>query len=68
MSYKLGVKIPGDTEFVFNALRFETEKEAEEYGIDLFSRWTAVRETWVITSDEPVNYRFINGQAEWIPD
>lgn len=68
MSYKLGAKTAGDSEFVSNALCFETEKEAEDYGIDLSSRWTAVRETKVIVSDEPVNYRFINGQAERIPD
>jgi len=68
MSFKLGVKTPGDAEFVSNALTFETEKEAEEYGRDLFSRWMAVKETKVLPSDEPVNYRFINGQAERIPD
>jgi hypothetical protein len=68
MSYKLGVKTPGDTEFVSNALCFETEREAEEYGIDLFSRWMVVKETQVIPSNEPVNYRFINGRAERIPD
>ena len=68
MSYKLGVKTPGDVEFISNALCFETEKEAEDYGRDLFSRWTAVKETKVSLSDEPVNHRFINGQAERIPD
>jgi len=43
-------------------------EEAEDYGRDLFSRWTAVKETKVLPSDEPVNYRFQNGQAERIPD
>lgn len=68
MSFKLGVKTPGDTEFVSNALVFETEKEAEDYGRDLFSRWMAVKETKVLTSEEAVNYQFINGRAERIPD
>jgi len=68
MSYKLGVKTPGDTEFVTNGLCFETEREAKDYGVDLFSRWSVVKETKVLTSDEPINYRFINGQAERIPD
>lgn len=68
MGFKLGVKTPGDTEFVFNALCFETEQEAEDYGRDLFSRWSAVKETKVLTSDEPINYRFTNGQVERIPD
>lgn len=61
MSFKLGVKTPGDTEFASNALMFETEKEVEEYGKDLFSRWMAVKETRVLPSDEPVNYGFAEG-------
>lgn len=63
MSYALGVKTAGDTEWVTNALRFETEEEAEEYGRDLFSRWIAVKETKVLSSDDPINYKVIDGKA-----
>ena len=61
MGFKLGVKTAGDTDFVSNALCFKTEKEAEDYGKDLFSRWMAVKETKVLPSDEPVNYGFTEG-------
>jgi hypothetical protein len=68
MGFKLGVKTAGDTEFISNALCFETEKEAEDYGNDLSSRWMAVKETKVLPSEETVNYRFTNGRAERLPD
>jgi len=59
MSWKAGVKTGDDTEFAFNALRFETREEAQDYVRDLMWRWLAVREAKVEESDEPVNYRFI---------
>lgn len=68
MRFKLGVKTAGDSDWVTNALCFETEKEAEEYGKDLYSRWIAVKETKVLPSNEPINCRFINGAIEMIPD
>jgi hypothetical protein len=37
-----------------NALRFETEEEAEGYVEDLAGRWMLVRETRVVESDDPV--------------
>ena len=39
-----------------NQLRFATKKEAEAYARDLHSRWTAVRETRVVESTDPVNH------------
>lgn len=45
-----------------NALRFATKQEAEEYVRDLMMRWMAVRETRVIESEDPVNYRWDNGR------
>jgi len=48
--------------FCGNGLRFATEAEAKEYVDDLEWRWTAVRETRVVESDEPVNYAYREGQ------
>jgi hypothetical protein len=54
MSYKVDVIADDSGEWVGNALRFETKKEAEEYGRDLFSRWTLVREWRAVPSKDPV--------------
>jgi hypothetical protein len=40
-----------------NALRVATREEAEANVRDLMMRWFAVRETRVVESDDPVNYR-----------
>lgn len=68
MSWKAGVKTAGDNDFCFNALRFEADTEAIRYVQDLAWRWTAVRETTVVESDESVNYRFVSGRVERIPE
>jgi hypothetical protein len=47
-----------------NALRFATREEAEANVRDLMMRWFAVRETRVVESDDPVNYRYIGGRLE----
>lgn len=41
-----------------NSLRFATREEAEQNVQDLMMRWTSVRETRVVESDDPVNYRY----------
>jgi hypothetical protein len=40
--------------FVGNGLRFATREEAEGYVHDLMMRWTSVRETRVVESDDLV--------------
>jgi len=54
-SYKVGVKTRGDQDWTSNGLRFATHETATEYGLDLFTRWTAVQDWTVLDSDEPVN-------------
>lgn len=51
-----------DADFAGNALRFATREEAEANARDLMSRWMAVREIRVDESDDPVNYRWIDGR------
>lgn len=46
-----------------NALVFPSESEAEIYVSDLALRWTLVRDTRVVPTDEKPNYRIENGVA-----
>ena len=45
--------------WVGNALRFATKAEAEGNVADLAWRWTAVIDTRVVETDDPVNYRWV---------
>jgi hypothetical protein len=47
-----------------NALRFETELEAKTYVEELAMRWIMVRDTRVVPSADPVNYRIVDGRLE----
>jgi hypothetical protein len=61
MGYKTEVQADNSGQWYPNGLAFATE--AEGYGKDLLLRWTAARETRVAPSDEPVNYRWIDGSG-----
>jgi hypothetical protein len=47
-----------------NALRFATREEAESYVHDLMMRWTAVRDTRVIESDDAVTHKIVEGEIQ----
>lgn len=49
-----------------NAIRLATHEEAEAYAHDLFMRWMLVRETRVIESADPVNYRFDSNEGRLV--
>ncbi len=51
-SWKVGVKTAGDADWVYNSLRFPTKEQADAYGRDLWSRWTAVTEWESHPSDD----------------
>jgi hypothetical protein len=55
-------------QWVGNALRFATRKEAEANVHDLSMRWTLVRDTRVVESDDPVNYQYIDGKLVALPE
>ena len=60
-----GEVIADDTgKFVGNGCRFETCEEADAYVRDLAFRWRLVRQTRVVESEEPVNYRFVEGRLQ----
>ena len=66
MSFKPEVNTAGDPEGVFtgNELRFATEAEAQSYVFDLAMRWTAVADTRVVESNDPVTHAIRDGQLE----
>ena len=49
-----------------NALVFATKAEAEASAEDLMYRWTSVSDSRASETNEPVNYRWINGKLEQI--
>jgi hypothetical protein len=64
MSFKPEVIADASGKWCGNALRFATREEAEANVRDLMMRWFAVRETRVVESDDPVNYRYVDGRLE----
>jgi hypothetical protein len=44
-----------------NSLRFATKREAELNVLDLAQRWTLVVNMRVVESNDPVNYKWIEG-------
>ena len=68
MSYKAEVIADSTNTFVGNGLRFATPGEAEAYVYDLMMRWTSVRDTRVVESDEPVNYCWTATGAKFLDE
>jgi hypothetical protein len=62
MSWKPEVIADSTGKWCGNALRFATREEAESQVRDLSWRWTAVRDTRVVESSDPVNYSYVNRQ------
>jgi hypothetical protein len=62
MSWAPEVVADNSGKFCGNALRFATREEAVANVVDLAMRWTLVRDTRVVESDEPVNYAWIDGR------
>ena len=62
MSWKSEVIADNSGVWAGNALRFATKVEDERYVADLSMRWTLVRETRVVESDDPVNYAIVDNK------
>ena len=62
MSWKPEVIADNSGKWCGNGLRFATKEEAEANVFALSMRWILVRETRAVESDDPVNYRWENGQ------
>jgi len=61
-SWKPEVIADSSGQWCGNALRFATREEAESNVKDLAARWWLVTDTRVVESDDPVNYRWIDGE------
>ena len=57
-SYAPEVQTDGTGHWYGNALRFQTAQEAEAQVADLSMRWTLVRDTRVVPTSDPPNYRW----------
>ena len=66
MSFRVMVKVRGETALVGNALFFPTKKGAEDYASDLCSRWTMCEKTEVKKAAKKANYRFQDGKLDKI--
>lgn len=66
MSFKPEVIADSSGKWAGNALRFATREEAEANVADLARRWFLVRETRVVESDDPVNYRWTANGLEGV--
>ncbi len=55
MSFEPEVQTDTAGKWYGNSLRFATRAEAEAQVADLMMRWTAVRDTRVVESTDPVN-------------
>ena len=65
-SFSPEVRTGSDPKFYGNALRFATEAEAQGNVASLMDRWLSVVETRVVETDDPVNYRWVNGRREGV--
>ena len=45
-----------------NALRFATHEEANANARALFHRWTVPQDYRAVFTDDPVNYRYVDGK------
>ena len=63
-SWKPAVRVYGEPQWNYNALRFATEAEALANANDLMARWTLVEAAQAHPSDDPVNYSYANGRLE----
>ena len=56
ISWKAEVLADSSGQYASNALRFATQAEAGSYAIDLFHRWSAVKNWRTVPSNDPVTY------------
>jgi hypothetical protein len=68
MSWKPEVIADASGRWYSNALRFATREEAEANALDLSMRWLAVRGWRATESNDPVNYRWIEGKLEAVKE
>ena len=61
MSFKVAIKVRGESTSSYNGLRFATSEEATNYGRNLYSRWMLMESFSIEESEESVNYAWVDG-------
>lgn len=51
-----------------NGVAFATKEEAEGNAVEKALAWTLVRDFRVVESDDPVNYRWVDGHLEEVTE
>ena len=67
-SYAPEIQSDDFPKWVGNRLRFETEAETKAHLHDLALRWSAVLSTRAVLTNDPVNYRYIDGELLRLAD
>jgi hypothetical protein len=62
-SWKPEVQTGTDPKWYDNALRFATEDEAKKSARNLMDRWLLVVDCRAVESDDPVNYKWVDGEG-----
>ena len=65
-NYKMEVRTDSTDNWSSNACVYATEREALDAGDELMGRWMLVREYRAVTTDDPVNYRMVDGRPQSI--
>ena len=65
-SFKAEILTVNDPKWYSTSLRFATESEADQYGLDLILRWTASRDYRVVESEDSITYRITGDGLERI--
>jgi hypothetical protein len=60
-AYRVDVLVYGESTWATNALRFDTEAEALDYAMDLYSRWTMSDKMRIVASDHPAREAYVAG-------
>ncbi len=68
MSYKVAVKVYGESTPAYNGLRFATKEEAENNAKDLFSRWSMMKGWAIEESKDEVNYQWTDEGLVAVPN
>ena len=63
MSWMYEIKVYGDPKFYRNSVVFATKEEAEKAGYNKFFNWFSADEYRVVEVDEPVNYKWVDGEG-----
>ena len=64
MSFKPAIKVYGEEPYYTNGQTFATEEEAHKSAVNRMFNWTLAEDVKVVESDEPVNYKWVDGQGD----